>query len=272
MRDILPLVEKPSSYLGFEINTVKKEHIWQKIKIALAFPDLYELGTSHFGIQILYHIINKQPDCIAERVFAPRDDMADYLRKYKIGLSSLESGIELSKFDIIGFSLLYELNYTNILMMLDLAGIPFRASMRDDSFPFVIAGGPCTCNPEPVADFFDAMVIGDGENVILEMIRLFKKWEKKGGTGRDTLLEMWSAVEGVYVPSFFTAGVNANGFQILKPENKKYSSVKKAMLTNLNKASFPDAPVIPFGRPVHDRLRLEITRGCTRGSVSARPA
>ena len=265
MRDILPLVEKPSSYLGSEINTVKKEHIRQKIKIALAFPDLYELGTSHFGIQILYHIINKQPDCIAERVFAPRDDMADYLRKYKIGLSSLESGIELSKFDIIGFSLLYELNYTNILMMLDLAGIPFRASMRDDSFPFVIAGGPCTCNPEPVADFFDAMVIGDGENVILEMIRLFEKWKKQGGTCRDTLLEMWSDVEGVYVPSFFTAKINSKGFQILKPENKKYSSVKKAILTNLNKASFPDAPVIPFGRPVHDRLRLEITRGCTRG-------
>jgi len=265
MQDILPLVEKPSIYLGSEINIIKKEPSRGKLKIALAFPDLYELGTSHFGIQILYHIINKQPDCIAERVFAPRNDMTDYLRKYKVELASLESGTPLGKFDILGFSLLYELNYTNILMMLDLAGIPFRASQRDASFPFIIAGGPCTCNPEPVADFFDAMVIGDGENVVVAMIRLWEEWKKKGSTSRETLLEMWSAVEGVYIPSFFTAEQNTKGFQTLKPKKKGYSTVKKAILTNLNEAPFPDAPVIPFGKPVHDRLRLEIARGCTRG-------
>ncbi|MBW1866840.1 MAG: TIGR03960 family B12-binding radical SAM protein [Deltaproteobacteria bacterium] len=265
MQDILPLIEQPSIYLGSEINTIKKEHAEHKFKIALAFPDLYELGTSHFGIQILYHIINKQPDCIAERVFAPRNDMIDYLRKYKVALASLETGTPLGKFDIIGFSLLYELNYTNILMMLDLAGIPFRASQRDNLFPLIIAGGPCTCNPEPVADFFDAMVIGDGENVIMEMMRLWKKWKKKGGTSREALLEMWSVVEGVYIPSFFSTEFDAKGFQILKPQKKEYSSVKKAMLTDLNRAPFPDAPVIPFGKPVHDRLRLEIARGCTRG-------
>ena len=135
MQDILSLIEQPSIYLGSEINTIKKEHAGHKLKIALAFPDLYELGTSHFGIQILYHIINKQPDCIAERVFAPRNDMIDYLKKYKVALASLETGTPLGKFDIIGFSLLYELNYTNILMMLDLAGIPFRASQRDNLFP-----------------------------------------------------------------------------------------------------------------------------------------
>ena len=265
MQDILPLVEKPSVYLGSEINTLKKEHTQDKLKIALAFPDLYELGTSHFGIQILYHIINKQPDYIAERVFAPRNDMADYLKKYKVALASLETGTPLDQFDIIGFSLLYELNYTNVLMMLDLAGIPFRSAQRDDAVPFIIAGGPCTCNPEPVADFFDAMVIGDGENVIMEMMRLLKEWKKNGDAPRKDLLEMWSAVDGVYIPSFFSTTFNAKGFQILKPEKKNYSRVKKAILTNLDDAPFPDRPVIPFGKPVHDRLRLEVARGCTRG-------
>ncbi len=265
MQDILPLVEQPSIYLGSEINTIKKEHAGHKFKIALAFPDLYELGTSHFGIQILYHIINKQPDCIAERVFAPRNDMADYLKKYEIELASLETDTPLKKFDIIGFSLLYELNYTNILLMLDLAGIPFRSAQRDPSFPFIIAGGPCTCNPEPVAHFFDAMVIGDGENVIIEMMRLWKKWKKESGAHKETLLEMWSTIDGVYIPSFFNAKFDEKGFQILIPTKKKYSSVKKALLTNLNEAPFPDSPVIPFGKPVHDRLRLEIARGCTRG-------
>jgi len=265
MQDILPLVEQPSIYLGSEINTIKKEHADHKFKIALAFPDLYELGTSHFGIQILYHIINKQPDCIAERVFAPRNDMADYLKNFKIRLASLETGTLLNKFDIIGFSLLYELNYTNILLMLDLAGIPFRSAQRDASFPFIIAGGPCTCNPEPVAHFFDAMVIGDGENVIIEMMQLWKKWKKEGGAHKETLLEMWSTVDGVYIPSFFNTKFNEKGFQILTPKKREYSSVKKALLTNLNEAPFPDSPVIPFGKPVHDRLRLEIARGCTRG-------
>ena len=265
MHDILPLVEKPSIYLGTEVNTIKKEHTENKLKIALAFPDLYEIGTSHFGIQILYHIINKQPDYIAERVFAPRNDMADYLKKYNVALASLETGTPLDHFDIIGFSLLYELNYTNILLMLDLAGIPFRSAQRDDAAPFIIAGGPCTCNPEPVADFFDAMVIGDGENVILEMMRLGKEWKQKERAPRKTLLEMWSAVDGVYIPSFFTTTFNAKGFQILKPEKKEYARVKKATLTHLDKAPFPDTPVIPFGKPVHDRLRLEVARGCTRG-------
>ncbi len=265
MKDILPLVEKPSLYLGSEVNTKKKEQARGRHKIALAFPDLYELGTSHFGIQILYHIINSNADCIAERVFAPRNDMAAYLRKFKVSLASLETGIPLDKFDIVGFSLLYELNYTNVLLMLDLAGIPFRAAQRDDSFPLIIAGGPCTCNPEPVADFFDAMVIGDGEDVIMEMIRLWQKWKKKENTGKERLFEMWSALEGVYIPSFFSPEFNTKGFQILKPLKKDYFSVKKAILTDLNKAPFPDAPVVPFGKPVHDRLRLEIARGCTRG-------
>ena len=167
--DILPLVEKPSRYLGTEINIIKKDPHRVALRFALVFPDLYEIGTSHFGMQILYHILNAHPDIAAERVFAPAMDMDHHLRSSGLRLFSLESRQPLDRFDIIGFSLLYELNYTNILAMLDLSGIPFYAAQRDDAFTLVIAGGPCACNPEPVADFFDAIVIGDGENVILKL-------------------------------------------------------------------------------------------------------
>jgi len=169
INDILPLVEQPSRYLGSEINAVKKDYAGIKLSVALAFPDLYEVGTSHFGLQILYHILNKEADIAAERVFAPAVDFEAYLRSSDMPLCSLETRRPLNRFDIIGFSLLYELNFTNILTMLDLAKIPFFARQRDGSHPFIIAGGPCTCNPEPVADFFDAVVIGDGEDVIVEI-------------------------------------------------------------------------------------------------------
>ena len=179
IQDILPLVEAPSRYLGSEVNTVRKDHRQVKLKFALAFPDLYEIGTSHFGLQILYHILNKRPDVVAERVFTPAPDMQTYLRQREIPLSSLESGCPLGQFDILGFSLLYELNYTNVLAMLDLAGIPLRSNDRDQQHPLIIAGGPCTCNPEPVADFFDALVIGDGEDVVLQMADAWLDWQQK---------------------------------------------------------------------------------------------
>ena len=156
IQDILSSIEQPSRYLGTEINTVKKDPGKVKMRIALAFPDVYEIGTSHFGLSILYHILNQRNEIAAERVFAPGLDMDAALRKHKLPILSLESQIPLLEFDIIGFSLLYELNYTNILSILDLSNIPFYASQRDDSHPLVIAGGPCTCNPEPVADLFDA--------------------------------------------------------------------------------------------------------------------
>ena len=180
IQDILPLVEQPSRYLGSEINAIKKDHSKVNLCVALAFPDLYEIGTSHFGLQILYHILNRHREIAAERVFAPGVDMESHLRSSGIPMMSLESHKPINRFDIIGFSLLYELNYTNILNILELAHIPFLTRQRDDSHPFVIAGGPCTCNPEPVADFFDAIVVGDGENVILEMCQTWLTWKSSG--------------------------------------------------------------------------------------------
>ncbi len=265
IRDMLPLVEKPSRYLGNEKNSVRKNTENIGLHIALAFPDVYEIGMSHFGLQILYHILNEQDPIAAERVYAPGSDLAAHLKSAGLPLSSLETGTPLSGFDIIGFSLLYEMNYTNVLMMLDLAGIPFYASQRDNSHPFIIAGGPCTVNPEPVADFFDAMVIGDGESVVMEMARTWMAW--KAGDGRDkiTLLKRWAEIEGVYVPSFFQPVYEGPDFKEIQPKIDGYRRVRRAIVADIDKATFPDTPVVAYGRPVHDRLRLEVARGCTRG-------
>ena len=265
IQDILPLIEQPSRYLGSEINTVKKDHSKIDLCFALAFPDLYEIGTSHFGIQILYHILNSHPKIAAERVFAPAPDMEEYLRLSGLSVVSLESKKPLNEFDIIGFSLLYELNYTNILSMLELSGIPFLARRRDASFPLIIAGGPCTCNPEPVADFFDAIVIGDGEKVIIKMCRAWLEWKADNNRDKETLLKQWSYIEGVYIPEFFNPEFDYHGFQTLTPRYPDYDKIKKAVVSDLNEVPFPDTPIIPYGKPVHDRLRLEISRGCTRG-------
>ncbi len=265
IQDILPLVEMPSQYIGSEINAIKKNPAQADVSIALAFPDLYVIGTSHFGIQILYNILNSRDNICAERVYTPNTDMESRIRGSGCRLSSLESGRPLTRFDIIGFSLLYELNYTNILTMLDLAGIPFFAKDRDLSFPLIVAGGPCTCNPEPVADFFDAMVIGDGESAILEMADSWIKWKKAGGKDKTSLLKSWSTITGVYIPYFFKPAYDASGFQVLTPLDNDYKTVLRTIIPSLDKASFPDRPVVPFGRPVHDRLRLEISRGCSRG-------
>ncbi|CAB5146018.1 FIG092679: Fe-S oxidoreductase / FIG017108: hypothetical protein [Olavius algarvensis associated proteobacterium Delta 3] len=262
---LLPFVEKPSRYLGVEFNTIKKDLDRVKLRIALAFPDLYEIGTSHFGLQILYHILNSRRDIAAERVYAPGLDMERQLRAGKAPLTTLESRYPLGKFDIIGFSLLYELDYTNILTMLDLSGVPFYSSQRDLDAPLIIAGGPCTCNPEPVAELFDAMVVGDGEGVILELADHWIRWKENGGKDKSELLDAWSVIDGVYIPDHFMARFNRQGFQELLPRQSGYISVQKAVVGNLDTAPFPDRPVVPFGRPVHDRLRLEISRGCSRG-------
>ncbi|GBC63806.1 B12-binding domain-containing radical SAM protei n [Desulfonema ishimotonii] len=265
IQDILPLVEQPSRYLGSEINTVKKDLAQVRLRFALAFPDLYEIGTSHFGLQILYDILNRQEEIAAERVFAPATDMEARLRQAGLPVPTLESGVPLGSFDIVGFSLLYELNFTNVLTLLDLAGIPFLSSERDASHPMIIAGGPCTCNPEPVADFFDAIVIGDGEEVILEMARTWMAWQASGSSDREALLREWSRIRGVYIPAFFEAASDENGAQTLTPRFPDYTTVSRALVADLDRSPFPTRPVIPFGRPVHDRLRLELARGCTRG-------
>ena len=263
--DILPLVEKPSRYLGGEINQIKKDPASVKLHFALAFPDLYEIGTSHFGMQILYHILNSHADIAAERVFAPGRDMDRHLRAAGLRLFSLESRQPLDRFDIIGFSLLYELNYTNILTILELSGIPFYAARRDESFPLIIAGGPCTCNPEPVADFFDAMVVGDGECVILQLAESWLEWKNDAGSDKDGLLKRWSKIEGVYIPAFFKPRFDDCGFQKLEPRHADYDHVTRTLVADLDQVPFAHKPIIPFGKPVHDRLRLEVARGCTRG-------
>jgi len=263
--DILPFVEKPSRYLGSEINAIKKDLRRAKLRFALAFPDLYEIGTSHFGMQILYHILNAHGDIAAERVFAPAVDMEARLRKTGFPLFSLESHEPVNHFDIVGFSLLYELNYTNVLTILDLAGIPFLAAERDSAHPLIIAGGPCTCNPEPVAEFFDAIVVGDGENSIMQMAETWLSWKKDTAADRESLLKLWSQIEGVYIPSFFEPGFDNNGFQTVAPRFPDYPKVQRAIVGDLDSTPFPEKPVIAYGRPVHDRLRLEVSRGCTRG-------
>jgi len=263
--DILPFVEKPSRYLGSEINIVRKDPSRVKLRFALAFPDLYEIGTSHFGMQILYHILNADPDIAAERVFAPGTDMETILRNTGLPLFSLESRESIRRFDIIGFSLLYELNYTNILTILDLAQIPFLTSERSLNHPLIIGGGPCTCNPEPIADFFDAIVVGDGENVVVEMAGAWLRWKKDVGADRESLLKKWSQIDGVYIPSFFKFRIDDHGIQTVTPRYSNYTKVRRAIVPDLDTIPFPEKPVIPFGKPVHDRLRLEISRGCTRG-------
>jgi radical SAM family uncharacterized protein/radical SAM-linked protein len=265
IQDILPLIEQPSQYLGSEINTIQKDLSRVNLGMALVFPDRYEIGTSHFGIQILYNILNNHPKIAAERVFAPAPDMEAYLRSSGTPITSLESKKPLDQFDIIGFSLLYELNYTNILMVLELAGIPFFSRQRNSSHPLIIAGGPCTSNPEPVADFFDAMVVGDGEGVVMEMSQVWLQWRASGTEDKEGLLKKWSQIEGVYIPEFFKPKYNRRGFQALVPKFKDYQTVKRAIVDDLDTAQFPQAPVVPYGRPVHDRLRLEVSRGCTRG-------
>jgi radical SAM family uncharacterized protein/radical SAM-linked protein len=239
------------------------------MKFLIAFPDLYEIGTSHFGIQILYHLINRDPDMLAERVFAPAMDMEKNMRTHGIPLSSLESGTPAGRFDIIGFSLLYEMNYTNVLGMMSLAGIPFLSELRREKDPLVIAGGPCCSNPEPVADIFDAMVIGDGEEVVPRITRSWIAWRQEGDGRKDSLLREWARIEGVYIPKFYEPEYGAAGFQTLKPKTEAWGiapeTVRRAIVPELKMDDFPSRPVVPFGRPIHDRLRVEVARGCTRG-------
>ncbi len=264
--DYLEEIEKPSRYLGSEVNAVHKDPGRVRLRVALAFPDLYEIGTSHFGMQILYHVLNREPDIAAERVYAPAEDLEKRLRARGERLCSLESRTPLARFDWVGFSLLYELNYTNLLTMLELGGIALLAAEREEGHPFVLGGGPATCNPEPIAEFFDALVVGDGEEVVLELARAWLAWKQAGGKGREALLSRWAQIEGVYVPSFYRTRWDEKGFAQLEPLRPDApAAVRRAILADLDQAAFPDRPVVPFGRPVHDRLRIEVARGCTRG-------
>ena len=266
LHQVLPYVNNPSTYLGSEKNRYHKPISAMEVHFLLAFPDIYEIAMSYFGSQILYHILNQQPHIYAEQAFAPAPDFEQELRRRQLPLWSLESHTPAKEFDIIGFSLLYELNYTNILTMLSLADIPFLAKDRAESAsPILIAGGPCAFNPEPVADIFDAIVIGDGEQVILEMMAVFTRWKKEKTTSKTELLQRWSKITGVYIPSFFTPEYEEGVFTRIQPQYSDYTHVQRAIAPNLDTLPFPSAPVVPYADPVHNRLRIEISRGCTRG-------
>jgi len=248
LKEVLSLVSKPVRYLGQEINSIRKDPAQVRLRFCLAFPDVYEVGMSHLGIQILYHILNGRKEISCERAFTPWVDMEKVLREKNIPLSSLESSTPLHQFDILGFSLQYELCFTNVLNMLDLCHIPFFSRERDERFPLIIAGGPSTFNPEPMADFFDAVVIGDGEEVVLEICDLVIQWKENKGK-KDDLLKSLSQLEGVYVP-----GLQADG-----------RKVRKRVVSDLNQAPFPTCPIVPYMKVIHDRLNMEIARGCKRG-------
>ncbi|MBI5048326.1 MAG: TIGR03960 family B12-binding radical SAM protein [Deltaproteobacteria bacterium] len=264
-KDYLALVSRPSRYIGGEVNSVRKDLSHVRLKIGLAFPDVYEIGMSHLGMQILYQILNSSTDMACERVFSPWVDMEKLLRDKKIPLATLESGIPLYKLDLLGFSIQYELSYTNIINMLNLGKIPLYSKDRNETHPFIIGGGPIAFNPEPIADFFDAFVLGDGEEVVLEIAHIIMSW-KKAGEKRENLLRKLAGVEGVYVPSFFDVNYNADGtVKKISPLLKGYTNVNKRIVPDLNMLPLPTRPVVPFPQIVHDHLAVEISRGCTRG-------
>jgi radical SAM family uncharacterized protein/radical SAM-linked protein len=267
VQDLLPLVSRPCRYLGGEVNACRTDINQAELRFALCFPDAYEIGMSHLGMQILYGLLNAQEGIVCERAFSPWFDMETRLRSRKVPLSSLESATPLRAFDVIGFSLQYELCYTNILNMLSLAQVPLLARERGEDMPLIIGGGPCAFNPEPLADFFDAFCLGDGEEVTLEVTDVIKRWKADKGD-KDSLLQELATIEGVYVPSLFQVSYQSDGtIDDINPLVTPYGEggVRKRTVTDLNECYYPLAPLVPFLKVVHDRLSVEITRGCTRG-------
>jgi len=262
--NILYQVTRPARYTGGEWNSIVKDWKSTYIKIALSYPDLYEIGMSNMALPILYELFNSQPDVLAERVYAPWVDMEAVLRARGIPLASLESKSPLKDFDIIGFSLGYELTYTNILNMLDLAQIPVLAAERDDSYPVVIAGGTCALNPEPMTDFIDFFVIGDGEEVSLELLDCFRDWKGKAASKKQ-LLKQVATIPGVYVPSLYEVEYQADGlFKSITPTVPPAKpSIQRRIVSRLPPPV--TKPVVPYIEVVHDRGAIEIQRGCSRG-------
>jgi radical SAM family uncharacterized protein/radical SAM-linked protein len=261
---ILQLVDKSSRYSGGEYNSIRKKWDDAGARFALIFPDLYEIGMSHQGLQILYHIINEREDLLAERAYAPDLDLEKLLRRQGLPLFSLESRRGLGEFDVLGITLPYELCYANILTILDLAGLPLRAADRQAALPLVIGGGPCAFHPEPVADFFDAILLGDGEEAILEIAELVKSARREKWT-REEVLARLTEVEGIYVPAFFQPRYDGNGrFAAMESRRPGYDKVRRRILPDLGDGP-RQAPLVPQAKIVHDRLAVEIARGCTRG-------
>lgn len=264
LEKILPYVEKPARYIGNEINIVIKPGE-PELRFALAFPDVYEIGTSYLGFSILYNLLNSLPKVQAERVFAPWPDMEAQMRQADLALYGLETKTPLARFDIVGFTLQYELGYTNILNMLDLSGIPLHSRERE-GLPLIIAGGPCAFNPEPLADFIDAFVLGEGEEVVQELVQVVLAG-KRAGWSREELLEKLAGLEGVYVPAFYAPQYAESGEYIGTFPIKAGvpPRISKRILKNFSDFPLPDSLVVPLVQSVHDRVSIEICRGCARG-------
>jgi radical SAM family uncharacterized protein len=264
--DILPKVEKPGRYVGNEWNSIHKDLDGIDIRFAFCFPDVYEVGMSHLGLKILYHLLNDQKNIYCERVFAPWPDMENEMRANNIKLFALESRDYIESFDFIGFTLQYEMSYTNIVNMLDLAGLPVRSKDREEGQPFVIAGGPCAYNPEPLADVIDLFAMGEGEELLLEIMDTYKEW-KTSGKSRQEFLRMAARIRGVYVPSLYSVEYNDDNTinKVTPLYDDVPKKVKKRVVKSLKNAYFPDKIIVPYIEVVHDRIMLEIFRGCTRG-------
>ncbi|MBR5322153.1 MAG: TIGR03960 family B12-binding radical SAM protein [Clostridia bacterium] len=267
LENILTKVMKPGRYIGGEYGQTLKDKAKVKTRFAFCFPDSYEIGMSNLGIRILYGVLNNIDDVWCERVYAPWEDMEAEMRKNNIPLWAVESGDKLLDFDFVGFTLQYELCYSNVLNMLELANIPLMSKDRDDSMPLVIGGGPCSYNAEPIADFFDLFFIGEGEEAVCEIVALHKEMKEKGTYTRKDFLHEAAKIEGFYVPSLYDVSYNEDG--TVKAYTPKYDDVptkiRKRIIKDLDKVYFPDKLVMPYIETVHDRTMLEVYRGCIRG-------
>ncbi len=261
---LLMEVEKPARYMGGEWNMVKKEG--ENFRFALCFPDVYEIGMSHMGSRILYHVLNEMEGVVCERCFCPWSDMEALLRREGMPLFSLENRLPLGSFDIVGFSLLYEMCYTNILTMLELSRIPFLAKERGEDMPLILAGGPCAVNPEPLAEIVDAVIVGDGEEAEPEIVEAVRASKAAGESKRQLLLRL-SAIEGVYIPSFYEANYTPEGkfAGLAKLEPAAPDTVRRRILKDLEHAPYMGRQLVPAMQIVHDRVAVEVMRGCTRG-------
>ena len=258
-------VQKPGRYVGGEALSVVKDKKDVEVRFAFCFPDIYEIGMSHMGIKILYGAFNRVPYFWCERVFAPWVDMEAEMTARGVSLYALESGDPVKDFDFIGFTLQYELSYTNILNMLKLAGIPLRSADRTELFNIVVAGGPCACNPEPLADFFDLFFLGDGEEVDLEVMELYRQCKKEGAS-KGEFLRRASQIQGVYVPSLYDVDYHPDGtVKSYTPKEGVPATVRKCSINDMDSAYFPDSFPVPMIEVVHDRVSVEVLRGCIRG-------
>jgi radical SAM family uncharacterized protein len=262
---LLACVQKPGRYVGGELNSIIKNKEDIDVRFAFCFPDIYEVGMSHLGMKILYSQLNMLPYCWCERVFAPWTDMEEQMRKNNVPLYALESGDSIADFDIIGFTLQYELSYTNILNMLELAGVPIKSNERHSLSQLVVAGGPCACNPEPLADFIDLFFIGEGEEVDCEVIELYRKFKKENKSKEEFLIAA-SQIQGVYVPSLYDVSYLEDGtVKAITPKFGAPETVKKRIMLDIDQSYFPDKFVVPYIEIVHDRTVAEVLRGCIRG-------